>query len=107
MPLPCITKHGAKRCAALSKRTKLACGNPAAYGCKTCRYHGARKNILRGEQHPSYVHGNRTLEAERQSSASSLRLANLEDAMYALTTDDDCITITRTQTYRVQESSEY
>ena len=60
MPLPCITKHGAKRCAALSKRTKLACGNLAAYGCKTCRYHGARKNILRGEQHPSYVHGNRT-----------------------------------------------
>ena len=84
MPLPCITKHGAKRCAALSKRTKLACGNPAAYGCKTCRFHGARKNILRGEHHPSYVHGKRTLEAERQSSASSLRLANLEDAMHLL-----------------------
>jgi hypothetical protein len=30
------------------------------------------------------VHGNRTLEAERLSSASSLRLANLEDAMHLL-----------------------
>ena len=84
MPLPCIMKHGAKRCAALSKRTKLACGNPAAYGCKTCRYHGARKNILRGEHHPSYVHGNRTLEAERLSSASSLRLGGFNSEVQLL-----------------------
>ena len=84
MPLPCITKHGAKRCAALSKRTKLACGNPAAYGCKNCRYHGARKVILRGEQHPSYIHGGCTHEAKKLASESSLRLFNIEDALHLL-----------------------
>ena len=54
MPLPCIMKHG------------------------------ARKNILWNEQHSSYVHGKRMLEAQKQSSAASLRLANLEDAMHLL-----------------------
>ena len=64
MPLPCLL-YGARRCTALSKRTRLPCGNPAAFGCKTCRMHGARKpaTILRGELHPGYVHGERTIEA--------------------------------------------
>jgi hypothetical protein len=46
--------------------------------------HSARKNILWNEQHSSYVHGKRMLEAQKQSSAASLRLANLEDAMHLL-----------------------
>ncbi len=86
MPLPSISKHGAKQCTAKSKRTGLPCNNPAAYGCKTCRMHGARKkeSIKRGEQHPNYVHGNRTLESQKQSSEQSARLQQLEDALHLL-----------------------
>ena len=86
MPLPSISKHGAKQCTAKSKRTSLPCNNPAAYGCKTCRMHGARKaeSIKRGEQHPNYVHGNRTLESQKKSSEQSARLQMMEDALYLL-----------------------
>ena len=31
--------------------------NPAAFGCKTCRYHGARRDIKAGSDHPQYKHG--------------------------------------------------
>lgn len=86
MPLPSISKHDAKQCTAKSKRTSLPCKNLAAYGCRTCRYHGARRpeSIKRGKQHPNYVHGNRTLESQKLSSAQSLRLQQLEDAMHLL-----------------------
>ncbi len=84
MPLPSVTKHRAKQCSAKSKRTGLACNNPAAYGCKTCRMHGARKNIVSGKDHPNFVHGRRTLEAELEQSAGSRRLQQLEDAMHLL-----------------------
>ena len=86
MTLPCMRLHGAKSCTAKSKRTGLSCNNPAAYGCRTCRMHGARKaeSIKRGEQHPNYVHGRRTLEAELEQSATSRRLQQLEDAMHVL-----------------------
>jgi len=85
MPLQSVIK-GAKKCTALTKRTKQPCQNPAAYGCRTCRMHGARKkeSIKRGEQHPNYAHGARTLEAEKQSSEQSLKLQQLEDAMHVL-----------------------
>ena len=64
MPLPSIAKFNAVKCSAKSKRTKLPCNNPAAYGCKTCRMHGARcpESIKRGKDHPNYVHGERSLE---------------------------------------------
>lgn len=86
MPLPSIRMHGAKQCSAKSKRTRLPCKNPAAYGCRTCRLHGARKkeSIKRGEQHPNYVHGMRTLEAQKERSAVSRRLQQIEDAMHLL-----------------------
>jgi len=86
MPLPSISKHNAKHCTAKSKRTGLPCKNPAAYGCRTCRMHGARKaeSIKRGEQHPNYIHGKRTLEAQLEQSATSRRLQQLEDAMHLL-----------------------
>ena len=86
MPLPSITKHGAKQCTAKSKRTVLPCNNPAAYGCRTCRMHGARKaeSIKRGEQHPNYVHGGRTQEAELKISRKLSELRQLEDLAYAL-----------------------
>lgn len=86
MPLPSIKLHGAKSCTAKSKRTGLSCNNLAAYGCRTCRMHGARKaeSIKRGEQHPNFVHGRRTLEAQSEQSATSRRLQQLEDAMHFL-----------------------
>ena len=86
MPLTSISKHGAKQCTACSKRSKERCKNPAAYGCKTCRMHGARKpeTIKRGEQHPNYTHGKRTLESQLEQSAASCRLQQIEDAMYLL-----------------------
>ena len=86
MPLPSISKHGAKQCTAKSKRTSLPCNNPAAYGCRTCKVHGARKkdSIKRGEQHPNFVHGNRTLESQKQASEQSARLQMLEDALHVM-----------------------
>jgi hypothetical protein len=86
MPLPSITKHRAKQCTALTKRKKQPCKNPAAYGCKTCRMHGARRaeSIKRGKDHVNFVHGRRTLEAELEQSAASRRLQQIEDAMHLL-----------------------
>jgi len=86
MPLPSITKHRAKQCTAKSKRTGLPCNNPAAYGCRTCRVHGARKaeSIKRGKDHVNFVHGRLTLEAGKEQSAASRRLQQLEDAMNLL-----------------------
>ena len=86
MPLPSMRLHGAKSCTAKSKRTGLPCNNPAAYGCRTCRVHGARKaeSIKRGEQHPNYVHGGRTLKAQAEQSAVSRRLQQIENAMHLL-----------------------
>jgi hypothetical protein len=86
MPLPSITKHRAKQCTAQSKRTGLPCNNPAAYGCRTCRVHGARKaeSIKRGKDHVNFVHGRRTLETQLEQSAASRRLQQLEDAMHVL-----------------------
>jgi hypothetical protein len=64
MPLPSILKHGAKLCSAKSKRTGLPCNNPAAFKCRTCRIHGARRpeSIKRGKDHPNFMHGERSLE---------------------------------------------
>ena len=80
MPLPRINKQ----CTALTKRTKQPCKNPAAYGCRSCRVHGARKNIVSGKGHINFVHGRRTLEAQAEQSTTSRRLQQLEDAMHVL-----------------------
>lgn len=78
MPLPSLS-HGAKQCTALTKRTKQPCNNPAAYGCKTCRMHGARKNIVSGRGHPNWKHGDRSKEGMKQHSAQLCELRYLED----------------------------
>ena len=48
--------------------------------------HGARKkdSIKRGELHPNYTLGNRTLESQKKSSEQSARLQMMEDALYLL-----------------------
>ena len=81
MPLPSVSQHGASQCTARAKSTGQRCLNPAAYGCKTCRLHGARKltSIKRGKCHPSYRHGAETLEAKRQRSEGLARLREIED----------------------------
>ena len=80
MPLPGVLNQ----CTALTKRTKQPCKNPAAYGCRTCRMHGARKNIVSGKDHVNFVHGRRTLEAQAEQSAVSRRLQQIEDTMHLL-----------------------
>jgi hypothetical protein len=79
MPLQSVL-NGAKQCQVLTKRGKERCKNPAAYGCKSCRMHGAHKsrNVLRGVDHPQFRHGNRTKEAQQNNSEALTRIRMLE-----------------------------
>ncbi len=81
MPLPSVLKHGAKQCSAKSKRTGFPCNNPAAYGCKSCRMHGAHKsrNVANGVNSGNYKNGQYTKEAKERSSKTLLKLRYLED----------------------------
>ena len=56
------------------KKNGDRCKNHSAYGCKTCRYHGARK-ITYGSKAPNYKHGEYTKEAKE----SRERLRALSD----------------------------
>ena len=80
MPLPSVI-NGAKQCEVLSKRTKLRCQNPAAYGCKACRMHGAHqsRNSLQGADHPQYRKGYETKEARIERSRKSAMFLYLRD----------------------------
>lgn len=80
MPLPSIL-NGAKQCQVLTKRTRQPCKNPAAYGCTSCRMHGAHKsrNVLRGADHPLYKNGEETQLSKSKRSTASLRLHRLEE----------------------------
>lgn len=85
MPLPSLL-NGAKQCQVMSRRTKLRCKNPAAYGCRSCRMHGAHKsrNVLQGKDHPQYKNGERskTREAEyRRTSTTLLTLRDIGDSI--------------------------
>ena len=81
MPLPSLLKYGALQCKAKSKRTGLACNNPAAHGCKTCRMHGAHKsrNVAKGVNSGKYKNGHHTKEAKKKSSENIVKLRYLED----------------------------
>jgi hypothetical protein len=81
MPLPSVEKYGVKRCVAKNRKTGLQCGNPASWGCKTCRYHGARKskNAASGEVHYRYVSGEGTKEAKAEHKRASTVLLTLRD----------------------------
>jgi hypothetical protein len=80
MPLQSVL-NGAKQCLVLTKRTRQRCKNPAAYGCASCRMHGAHKsrNVLRGANHPQYINGERTKESEEEQRKSSTILLTLRD----------------------------
>ena len=80
MPLPSVSNHNAFQCTAKAKSTKHRCLNPAAYGCKTCRLHGARHltTIKRGIHHPNYQHGMETLEMKQNRSIKLSELKEIE-----------------------------
>lgn len=83
MPLPSVAIHGAKQCKAITKRSKKRCLNPAAYGCSTCRYHGAtpvhtRKSVA-GKDHPQFKHGRNTKQSKEQHRRTTAKLLFLED----------------------------
>ena len=86
MPLPSISKYGAKQCIAKCKATQQKCVRPADFFCTTCRIHGARRpeSIKRGKDHPNYRHGEATLEAKAERSAASIEMRKLEAMMYIL-----------------------
>ena len=86
MPLPSVSHHSAKQCKATAKSTRRRCLNPAAFGCGTCRVHGARKlnSIKRGKHHPNYLHGTETLERKRQRSIKLAELRAIEDNLIRL-----------------------
>lgn len=76
MPLPNLNR----RCSARARSTGNQCLNPAAFGCKTCRYHGARRRetVKVGKAHPQYKHGERTTEAIRKYRTTMRELQTLE-----------------------------
>ena len=81
MPLPSVL-NGAKQCQVLTKRTRLRCKNPCAFGSeRACRLHGSHrsKNVLRGKNHPKYRNGERTKQADADRSQKSLMFKYLID----------------------------
>ncbi len=80
MPLPSVL-GGARQCQANSKRSGQRCLNPAAYGCKTCRYHGAHRGSasFSGTSHWNYKHGKDTKKQRAQNAAASAKLNYLRD----------------------------
>ena len=76
MPLPNLNRQ----CTVRARSTGNQCLNPAAFECKTCRYHGARRGetIKAGEHHPQYKQGERTQEAIEQFRSKMLELQNIE-----------------------------
>ena len=81
MPLPNIRLGLARQCECRSKRSGQRCLNPAAFGTRACRFHGAhrQRRALRGADHPNYQHGQATLEARDEHSRAAARLHHLFD----------------------------
>lgn len=86
MPLPSLMKFGAKQCQCLCKRTRNPCQNPAAFGMRSCRMHGAHRphTALTGKNHPNYQHGNATKQSREGHRQASILLRNLEDIGYII-----------------------
>jgi len=80
MPLPSLL-NGAKQCHVMTKRTKLRCKNLAAYGCRSCRMHGAHRsrNVLRDMDHHNYVNGQESKKSKTERSEKSAVLLYLRD----------------------------
>ena len=79
MPCNVVLTHPELRCTAQSKHANRRCWNIAAYGCKTCYFHGARKpdNIRKGANCNFYKHGNETRAARLQRPVDNKKLKAL------------------------------
>lgn len=81
MPFP---RHGTtRRCRAKAKSTGQQCRSPAAYGCATCRMHGARKreSIKSGAAHPRFLHGQETIDARASSRENGKLMKQVKAAL--------------------------
>ena len=80
--LPSVKLYGARRCQAKSRRSGEQCKNPAAYGQKACRFHGAHRSMARltGPNNPAYKHGRETDEVRAERRERIKELQDLEDA---------------------------
>ena len=87
-----LSKNECCRCTARSVRTGVQCGRPALKKSKTqkCQFHGGRSlgpKIDEGKvgiANANTVHGHETKLARTESSAASVKLKRLEDAMHLL-----------------------
>ncbi len=86
MPLPSVNNHGALQCKAKAKGSGVQCQNPAAYGMRVCRMHGARKayTVLKGMAHPNYKNGLETQKSKESRSEGHAELRRLESMMHDL-----------------------
>lgn len=81
MPLPYMQN----RCKAKARSTGRQCKNPCAWGCRTCKAHGARPRhtVRSGPDHWNYQHGEATLGAKREAATTLRELKRLEVLMKA------------------------
>lgn len=79
MPLPHIKNF----CSAKSKRSGQPCKNPAAFGCKTCRFHGAHR-IRRNKEAPNYKTGIFSESGIAAYRSDMARLNELEDVGFKI-----------------------
>jgi len=93
MPLPSVRTHGAKQCQVKSKRTGFPCNNPAAFGTKACRMHGAHRTHARllGEKHPNFKHGESTIQNKLVYRAGMQNLRKIEKICLSLGLFQDTI----------------
>ena len=82
MPLPHIKAF----CCAKCKATGNPCRNPAAFGMRVCRYHGAKRpaSVLYGAAHGRYKSGVFTKASKKASRQASIRLMDLENMGFSL-----------------------
>jgi hypothetical protein len=80
--LPNVKEGSALRCRVISKRTGRQCKNPAAYGQKACRFHGAHRSVTKlvGKDNPAYKHGKETNKARLERRERIKELQELENA---------------------------
>lgn len=75
-----------RRCTAMCRSRGERCRNAPAYGCKTCRYHGAKRQEATkvGAEHGRYKTGYYTQDAKAMHKATTIRLMDLEEIGFRL-----------------------
>jgi hypothetical protein len=83
MPLPNLNKRCTARC---RSRGGARCLNPAAFGCKTCAYHGGRprSTVRTGKDHWNHKHGLATIQCRAEEKQELRELRELENLLNEL-----------------------